>query len=108
MALACTPENFRAEIGRHLLTRRVVSEVIGLTPNRFTDYVNGTKPMPDWAAHNIGWAINSVTGLRLFGVDQSLGVIKPKRGRPVTNGEGMGLGLDPYVSRSRRRYRRRA
>lgn len=83
MALAPTPENFRAEMARHCLTRRDICDVIGMNPNLFSGFVNGTRPLMGWAAHNIGYGINLVTGLRLLDVDQGVGVLPaPPRGRP--------------------------
>jgi hypothetical protein len=77
MALAPTPENFRAEIARHLLSRRVICQVIGMNPNLFSQFVSGTKPLQGWAAHNIGIGINAVTGLKLIDVDMARGVVEP-------------------------------
>lgn len=106
MALACTPENFRAEMHRHMLRRADVCNLINMRLNRFTDYVNGNLPLTDWAGHNIGWGINAVTGRRVFAVDDSRGVVIPPRGRPRLPPH-RGLGLDPYIPAARRKYRRR-
>lgn len=108
MALAPTPENFRAEIARHMLIRKQIGEAIGMRSNRVVDYVNGVLPLTGWAAHNIGLGINEMTGLRVFDVDEEKGFIRPKRGRPARLRSGSGIGLDPYVARSKRRYRRSA
>jgi hypothetical protein len=83
MALAPTPENFRAEFARHCLTRRLVADLIDMHPNMLTGFVTGNRVLRGWAAHNIGIGINLATGLRLIDVDESIGLLPPPpRGRP--------------------------
>ncbi len=82
MALQPTAENFRAELSRHMVDRRLVYEAIGMHRNLFSAYVTGLKPLMGWSAHNIGWGINTVVGRYLFDVDMTRGVLTPKRGRP--------------------------
>lgn len=104
MALHPCAESFRAEIGRHMLLRVELAKTIGMTSQLFTDYLNGNKPLPDWAAHNIALAINCATGMRLFHVAQ-LGKIDPPRGRPPSRGF-RGYGLKPYTPRRKRRKKK--
>jgi hypothetical protein len=80
---AITPENLRAEISRHMLDRQSICDQIGMHVNSLSMYVNGIRPIPGWAAHNLGWAINTVTGLLLFDVDMQIGPLEPPRGRPT-------------------------
>lgn len=112
MALAPTPENFRAELARHCLTRKLVAELIAMHPNLFSQLVNGTKPLRGWQAHNIGLGINLATGLRLIDVDEDAGILPaPPRGRP--RGWKRPYTVDPTRRpagswrRSRRHVRRR-
>lgn len=79
---AVTPENLRAEISRHLLDRQSICDQIGMHVNALSMYVNGIRPIPGWAAHNMGWAINTVTGLLLFDVDMQIGPLETPLGRP--------------------------
>lgn len=81
--LALTAENFRAEMYRHKLSRKDVCRLIGMHVNALSMYVNGVRPMPGWAEHNIGWSINRLTGLPVFDVDMQLGPLEPPRGRPT-------------------------
>jgi hypothetical protein len=102
MALACNAENFRAELGRHRLDRASVCSLIGMHENLFSMYINGIRPMPDWAAHNLGWGFNTATGLMLFGVDMELGPVSAPKGRP-----GGRTGARPTVRLPARRRRKR-
>ena len=44
--------------------------------------MTGAKQLPGWAAHNIGFGINMLTGYHLLDVDESLGIVKaPPAGR---------------------------
>jgi hypothetical protein len=79
---AITPENLRAEMYRHQLTRAAICALIGMHPNALSMYLNGVRPLSGWAAHNIGWAMNTTTGLMLFDIDMAIGPIEPPRGRP--------------------------
>jgi len=107
VALHTTPENFRAEISRHMLVRKHIAEVCRLHPNQLTNYINGNIPLPGWAAHNIGKAINELTTLRLFDVSMELDYIVPVKGRPANRTRQLGQGLEPYVSKQRRRNERK-
>jgi hypothetical protein len=82
LMLAITPDNLRAEIYRHRLDRESICEPIGMHVNALSMYVNGLRPIPGWAAHNIGWAINATTGIRIFDIDMDIGPVEPPRGRP--------------------------
>jgi len=84
MPLYPTPENFRAEMGRHGLSRAAVTDLIGMNPNLLSMYTSGIRPLTEWAAHNIGWAINMTTGQRIFDIDMEQGPRRPPRssGRP--------------------------
>lgn len=81
--MSITPENLRAEMYRHKLTRAAVCDLIGMHVNAFSMYVNGVRPIPGWAAHNMGWAMNTATGLMLFDIDMTIGPLQPPRGRPM-------------------------
>lgn len=83
MALHPTPENFRAQIAKNMLSRGAVCDIIGMNRNQLTNYINGNIPLTGWAAHNIGYGINMATSSRLFSVDESLGLITPRPGRPA-------------------------
>lgn len=106
MALHVTPENIRAEISRHLLVRRDIADEIQMNPRQLTNYVNGTTPLPGWAAHNLGLAINILTGMRIFDIDPELGYLRPKLGRPPLRTRQWGMGLEPYESKRKKRLRR--
>jgi hypothetical protein len=86
MALHPTAENFRSEIARWRLRREDICQHIGMNHNTMTMYVNGVRPLADWAAHNIGLGINRATGRRLFNVDESLGVRHYTPGRRSSSG----------------------
>lgn len=79
MAIAPTPENFRAEMARHGLTRKELCESIGMHPNQWSQYVTGTRPLQGWAAHNIAYAINQAAGLKVLDVDMTQGLRTPPR-----------------------------
>lgn len=96
--LAATPENFRSEIARHRLSRESVGSLIGMHPNQLSMFVTGARTLTDWAGHNIGWAINTTTGLKIFNVDMQMGPVTPPRGRP-----GPSVRLDTLPRRRRRK-----
>ena len=82
MALAPTPENFRAEIARYSLSRNELCSLIGMHPDVWSRFVTGRRPLQGWAAHNIGWAINTATGRYLIDVTKGVGVLPaPRSGR---------------------------
>lgn len=95
---AVTPENLRAEMNRHKLDRQAICDPIGMHVNALSMYANGLRPIPGWAAHNIGWAINATTGIRLFDIDMNIGPLEPPRGRPSP--------LKLYVPKRRKRSTR--
>jgi hypothetical protein len=70
-----TPENLRSEMARRKLKRSDVCEQIGMHPNALTMYLNETRPLTAWAAHNIGYGINAACGLFVVMVDMSVGVL---------------------------------
>lgn len=80
--LSPTPENFRAEMARHRLTRDALSEIIGMHPNQLSMFLNGVRPLSGWAAHNIGYAFNTTTGQKIFNINMEVGPVKPPMGRP--------------------------
>jgi len=83
MGLIANAENIRSEMSRHRLTREAVCSLIGMHPNLFSMYASGHRPLYGWAGHNIGWGINTTTGLAIFDVNMELGPVRPPRGRPV-------------------------
>ena len=83
MALAPTPENFRAEMARFNIKRKDLASAIHMNRGSLSEYLTGTMQLTGWAAHNIGMGINILTGYRLLDVDDALGLITaPPRGRP--------------------------
>lgn len=78
-AITPTAEHFRMEIARFQLRRNDICEVIGMNPNLLTHFVTEARTLPFWAAHNIAYGINVVTGKMIFNVQMDLGVLKPKR-----------------------------
>ena len=82
MALAPNAENIRSEIARHRLSREAVGSLINMHVNQVSMFANGIRPLSDWASHNLGWAINTTTGLMIFGVDMERGPVRAPRGRP--------------------------
>jgi len=99
--LACTPENFRSEMARHRLSREAVGSLIAMHPNELSMFLTGARTLTDWAAHNIGWAINVTTRMMIFNVDMKMGPVQAPRGRP-----GPTVRLDTLPRRKRtRRFR---
>lgn len=83
MALAPTPENFRAEMARFGVSRTQLFSAIKMNRSNLSQYLTGSKQLPGWAAHNIGMGINIITGLRLLDVDDARGLLPaPPSGRP--------------------------
>lgn len=79
MAVAPTPDNFRAEIARRNLRRAELCVLIGMNPTAWSQFVSGTRPLQGWAAHNIGFAINTACKLKVIDVDMEIGVRTPPR-----------------------------
>lgn len=75
-----TAENFRAEMARYWLERKEICEITGMHPNSVSNFVGGYRPMPDWAAQNIGYAINKIVGRKIFAVNMRKGLMQA----PVT------------------------
>jgi hypothetical protein len=71
-----TSENFRAEMARYWLDRKEICTITGMHPNSLSNFVGGYRPMPDWAAQNIGYAINKLVSRPIFAVDMKQGLIK--------------------------------
>jgi hypothetical protein len=74
-----TSKNIRSELARHRIRRRTICEIIGMHPNLMSAYTTGHKPIPDWAAHNIGYAINAWTEQQIFDVEMERGVLPAVR-----------------------------
>lgn len=79
MLTPLTAENFRSYIARYRLKREEIGSLIGMNLNLLSMYTNEGRKMPGWAAHNIGYAINTLTGKNIFAVDMRLGVLPPMR-----------------------------
>jgi hypothetical protein len=79
--LACTPENFRAEMARYRITRTDLAGLTGLHPNVISMFVSGSRNMTEDAAYNLGWAVNTATGFYVFNVDMRAGPVRLIRGR---------------------------
>lgn len=101
MALSTNPENFRAEMARHRLTREAICRPIKMHENLLSMFLNGVRPLPDWAAHNIGWSFNTVTQQMIFGVDMETGPVEAPQGR--RRGRGVRLDTGPRKRQRRRR-----
>jgi hypothetical protein len=70
-------------MGRFGVTRTALYQAIKMNRSNLSQYLTGSKQLPGWAAHNIGFGINVLTGLRLLEVDESLGLLPaPPAGRP--------------------------
>lgn len=79
MRLPLSAPNFRAELARHKISREAVCDLIGMHPNQLSNFVGGYRTIPFWAAHNIGYGINRTTGVMIFDVDMSQGVLPSER-----------------------------
>lgn len=77
-----SPENFRAEIARHQLTRPLIAELLGMHVNSVSNYVCGYREPAPWLNHNIGYAINRLTGIRIFEVEMGRGILPAQRALP--------------------------
>lgn len=83
MPLALTAESFRIEMSRHRLKRARICDAIGMHPNQLSALLNRGRPLTGIAAHNIGWAINTLVGAPLFDVEMVRGPLPIPRGRPA-------------------------
>jgi len=61
-----TPDNLRAEMARHHVTRAAIGQRIAMHVNLLSMYLTGHRPLQSWAAHNIGCAINDLAGCYVF------------------------------------------
>lgn len=82
-------DNFRSELARHRLSREAVCSLIGMHVNLFSMYRTRRRKLSTWAAHNIGYGINLATGLPVFDVDMTRGLMVPSR-RPEAAEGGRG------------------
>lgn len=78
-----TPMNLRSAMARYRIKRADIQAIINMNQNLMTMYLTGVRPIKPWAAHNIGLAINRLTGKPLFRVNDELGVVAPQRTRQV-------------------------
>lgn len=97
--LAKTPDNFRAEIARYGLTHKAVAHKARIHPTYLSSVLTGNMPMYDWAANNIGLAINVMVGLYLF--ETRSGLIRPTRGRPPRRERYPAAPSNPTVAQRR-------
>ena len=103
-------ENFRAEMARHRLTREAVCEHIGMHVNALSNFVGGYRSLPRWAAHNIGYGINRTTGIRIFEIDMTLGVVPMERDLalvPARKARAIYEGVRLQTPQKKRRRRRK-
>lgn len=70
-----TAPHLRSEIARRRIRRDQIHALIRMHPNMISALLNEQRPLPAWAAHNLGYAVNKVTGLPVFNVDERLGVV---------------------------------
>jgi len=68
MGLACTAENYRAEIARHQIQQQDLADAIGMNRNQLSNYLTGNRPLPDWAARTIAAGLNRLLGREIFSV----------------------------------------
>jgi hypothetical protein len=97
-----TAENFRTEMARYKLKREDVCSLIGMNANLLTMLLNEGRPMPHWAAHNIGYGINRATGQLIFAVSMVDGLLRPTR-RPPHRDPRRSVVLPTKPRRRRRR-----
>lgn len=101
-----TAENLRVEMARHRIRRESIADLIGMNPNLISMYINNSRRLSAWAAHNLGYAINRLLGKRIFDVNMDLGVVpsaQPQRRDPRTS---VVLPVPPAARRFRRRVDR--
>lgn len=67
-----TAETIRVELARHRITKITLARRVGMTPSQLSAYLTGQRPMYSWAAHNLGFGINILTGHMIFDVNMSL------------------------------------
>lgn len=76
-------ENLRAEMARHQLSRPVVCKILDMHVNSLSNYIGGYRPLPEWVAHNVAYAINKITGLRIFEIEMGRGIVPMERAPAV-------------------------
>lgn len=62
-------------MARYQVSRAALSKITGMHVNSISNFVGGYRRIPWWAAHNLGYGMNQATGLRVFNVDESLGLV---------------------------------
>jgi hypothetical protein len=70
--------HLRSEIARRRIRRDEITRVIGMHPNMISALLNEARPMPRWAGHNLGYAVNTITKLPVFNVDMQIGVLSAR------------------------------
>ena len=98
-----SPENIRAEMARHQLSRPVIGKLLKFHVNSISNYVGGYRKMPPEVAHNLGYAINRLTGIRVFNVEMGRGIL-PLPG-PGNRGAGRKPGVRLHAPRRKQRAR---
>lgn len=104
-SLTPSPENLRVEIARYGVSRKRIRELTGLHVNSISNAVCEVRPLRPWMAHNLGWAINTITGRRVFDVDMSKGVLPEDR---KVRQAGVAAPPPLLPTRRQRRFRKRA
>lgn len=102
-----TAENLRAEIARHKLTRQAICTINGMNLNQLSNYLNSDRLIPLWAGHNIGFAVNVATGLRIFGIEMGRGLMIPRE-QGVRSPYGRRPSIVLPTRKPRRRRKKRA
>lgn len=73
--------NFRAEAARYKIKRDEISELINMNRSEVSRYMNESiDPVYAWALHNIGYALNTLIGRKVFRVNMKKGIIVPRPG----------------------------
>lgn len=80
--LAKTPDNFRAEIARHRIAQVDLAAEIKMNASFLCNLIHEDTRLYEWAANNIAWGINKITGQKIFETRAKL--MPPTRGRPRT------------------------
>lgn len=78
-----TPETVRVELARHMITKAELARETKMDRSVVSALCTGRRPLTSWASHNIGLAINRMTGLMIFDVDMSVPYQKGKPGWPL-------------------------
>lgn len=79
--LAKTPANFRAEIARFEIVQADLAALISMNTTHLSNLLHENVVMYEWAANNIAWGINRLSGSHLF-VTKKRGLVPARRGRP--------------------------